>query len=187
MSKISSPHFQMGSSVRCLRGSINFVSKKILYYLFNFLFDKFCSSLYWTMYQGLDKDIWFHLLFFFISRLAATCSIFILNIEYWFQITDSFIFVKVGISPSKKTFISFDETPLKLVKNAFYFILKDISVVKIFKFLSWLFGHVEKAAWLKEKGILKLMTSCNITKKLFFFKNHSENEAVSPASNHFFF
>ena len=144
-----------------------------------------------VVYIGQCTKVWIKrfgfICFFFISRLVAICSIFILNSEYWFQITDSFRFVKVGIPPSKKNFISFNETPLKLVKNAFYFILKDISVVKIFKFLSWLFGHVEKAAWLKEKGILKLMTSCNITKKLFFFKNHSENEAVSPASNHFFF
>ena len=31
-------------------------------------------------------------------------------------------------------------------KNAFYFILKAFFVIKIFKFLSWLFGHVEKKA-----------------------------------------
>ena len=29
-------------------------------------------------------------------------------------------------------------------KNAFHFILKAIFILKIFKFLSWLFGHVEK-------------------------------------------
>ena len=37
------------------------------------------------------------------------------------------------------------------MKNAnAYFILKALFVFKIFKFLSWLFGHVEKMA-LKEK------------------------------------
>ena len=30
------------------------------------------------------------------------------------------------------------------MKNAFYFILKGVFVLKIFKFLSRLFGHVEK-------------------------------------------
>ena len=30
------------------------------------------------------------------------------------------------------------------MKNAFYFILKAIFILKIFKCLSWLFGHVEK-------------------------------------------
>ena len=41
------------------------------------------------------------------------------------------------------------ESPLKVIKNAFYFILKALFVLKIFKFLSWLFGHVEKSAWLE--------------------------------------
>ena len=36
------------------------------------------------------------------------------------------------------------------MKNAFYFTLKALSVLKIFKFLSWLFGHAEKR--LDEKG-----------------------------------
>ena len=31
-----------------------------------------------------------------------------------------------------------------MMKNAFYFILKAIFVFKIFKFSSWLSGHVEK-------------------------------------------
>ena len=36
------------------------------------------------------------------------------------------------------------ESPLKLMKNAFYFTLKALFVLKIVKFLSWLFGHVDK-------------------------------------------
>ena len=35
------------------------------------------------------------------------------------------------------------------MENAFYFILKDLFVLKMFKFLSWLFGHLEKKAWLE--------------------------------------
>ena len=34
------------------------------------------------------------------------------------------------------------ETPLKLMKNAFYFTLKALFVLKILIFLFWLFGHV---------------------------------------------
>ena len=34
--------------------------------------------------------------------------------------------------------------PSKMMKNAFYFSLKALFVIKIFKLLSWLFGHVEK-------------------------------------------
>ena len=35
------------------------------------------------------------------------------------------------------------ESPSKLMKNTFYFTLKALCVLKIFKFLSWLFDHVE--------------------------------------------
>ena len=44
------------------------------------------------------------------------------------------------------------ESPLKIMKNAFYFTSKALSVLKIFKFSSWLFGYVSK--WLDEKNIV---------------------------------
>ena len=54
---------------------------------------------------------------------------------------------KVGLSPSKKNcVICLIESPLKLMKNASYFILKALFILKIFKFLSRLFGHVGKTA-----------------------------------------
>ena len=53
--------------------------------------------------------------------------------------------------PKKFLFICFNDSPSKLKKNAFYFILKALYILKIFKFLSWLFGHVEKTAWLESK------------------------------------
>ena len=40
--------------------------------------------------------------------------------------------------------ICFIKSPLKMLKNAFYFILKALFVLKIFKFLSRLFGHAGK-------------------------------------------
>ena len=49
-------------------------------------------------------------------------------------------------------FICFNESPSKMMKNAFYFILKALFVLKIFKFLSWIFEHVEKTAWLERQG-----------------------------------
>ena len=53
---------------------------------------------------------------------------------------------KVGLSPSKKNFfICFNESPLKIMRNYFYFILKALLVLKIFKFLSLHFGHVEES------------------------------------------
>ena len=58
--------------------------------------------------------------------------------------------LKVGLSPCKKSFfICFSDSSSKMMKNAFYFILKALLVLKIFRFLSPLFGHVEKAAWLE--------------------------------------
>ena len=36
------------------------------------------------------------------------------------------------------------QSPLKMMENAFCFTLKALFVLKIFKFLSRLFGHVEK-------------------------------------------
>ena len=45
--------------------------------------------------------------------------------------------IKVGLSPSKNTFfICFNDSPSKMMKNAFYFILKALFVLKIFRFLS---------------------------------------------------
>ena len=41
------------------------------------------------------------------------------------------------------------EAPFKMMKNAFYFVLKALFAVKLFKYLSELFGHIEKTAWLK--------------------------------------
>ena len=58
--------------------------------------------------------------------------------------------IKVGLSPSKKIcVIWFIESPLKMIKIAFYFILNALFVLKIFKFLSRLFAYLEK--WLGEK------------------------------------
>ena len=69
------------------------------------------------------------------------------NIMFPLVVTAS---LKVGLSSSKtKCLIFFIERPLKMMKNAFCIILITFFVLKIFKFLSWLFGHVVKAAWLE--------------------------------------
>ena len=54
--------------------------------------------------------------------------------------------IKVGPSPSKKKSCYFlDRKPFKNEKkNAFYFILKALFVLKIFRLLLRLFGHVGK-------------------------------------------
>ena len=39
----------------------------------------------------------------------------------------------------------FNKNFLKIMKNGFYFILKALFVLKIFKYLSWLFGYISIA------------------------------------------
>ena len=58
------------------------------------------------------------------------------------------IIVGLHIPKKKRLF----DSPSKMMKYVFYFILKAFFVLKIFKFLSWLFGHVEKTARLERQG-----------------------------------
>ena len=53
--------------------------------------------------------------------------------------------INVRLSLSKKLFfICVNDRSSKMIKNAFYFIVKALFVLKIFKFVFLLFGHVEK-------------------------------------------
>ena len=45
--------------------------------------------------------------------------------------------------PKKFVLFASFESPLKMMNNAFYFLLKAFFFLKIFRFLSWLFGHAE--------------------------------------------
>ena len=52
---------------------------------------------------------------------------------------------KGGSQKKKKKCVSYlIKNPLKMMRNAFYFILKALFVLKIFKFLSRRFGHIGK-------------------------------------------
>ena len=60
------------------------------------------------------------------------------------------------------------EIPLQMIKDAFYFTSKAHFVLKIFKFLSWLFGHVAKRLYKRDKVNFKyydftawLTNNCN--------------------------
>ena len=58
--------------------------------------------------------------------------------------------LKVGLPPSKKICaICLIESPLKMIKNVFYFVLKAHFGLKIFTFLSRHFDHVGKTAELE--------------------------------------
>ena len=49
-----------------------------------------------------------------------------------------------------------------MMKN---FILKALFVLKIFKFLSWVFGHMEKTAWLEIQGQFQNLWRHNLVNK----------------------
>ena len=68
----------------------------------------------------------------------------------------------------KNCFICFNDSLSKMMKNAFHFILKALFILKIFKFLSWLFGHVEKMAWLDVTTWLRnnYNTNCPISHEI---------------------
>ena len=69
---------------------------------------------------------------------AIICSFNLHNLK--FKLSE----FKIGLWRSKKLWKHF-----KNDKNALYFTLKALFVLKIFNFLSWLFGHVEQTARLE--------------------------------------
>ena len=68
---------------------------------------------------------------------------------------------EVGLSPSKKLcIICLIESPSKMMKNAFYFILKALFVLKLFKFLSRLFWSCRKNGLIRKLRLIsKFMLS----------------------------
>ena len=77
----------------------------------------------------------------------------------WLAIYTDLLALKLGSHLQKDCVNCFMESPLKMMKNAFYYILKTLFVLKIFKFLSWLFGHAEKTTSLERLRLLsKFMT-----------------------------
>ena len=75
-------------------------------------------------------------------RHFTSLTIFVLSKSYGCSVSlksDSHL-------PKKICVICLIESPLKMMKNAFYFILKAFFILKIFQFLSRLFGHLGKTA-----------------------------------------
>ena len=90
------------------------------------------------------------LVFVYIIRFITSKSGFSYKEDSIFSIEMLRLDLKVGLSSSEKIcIICFIASPLKMRKNAFYFILKALFILKIIKFLIWLFSHVENMAWLK--------------------------------------
>ena len=61
-----------------------------------------------------------------------------------------FLFFVLCLTPCLSCPVKVWPSSSKIMKNAFYSILKALFILTIFKFLSWHFGHVDKMAWLDE-------------------------------------
>ena len=93
---------------------------------------------FWHVKLKFSISLYLLVIYFTLSRRSRS--------QMFFKIG----FLKVGLSPSKKNcIIYFIESSLKMIKIAFYFIFKALFVLKLFRFLSWPFGHAEKIAWLE--------------------------------------
>ena len=62
--------------------------------------------------------------------------------QYW-KLDYVKIYLLEGACSGVRQFLA-NESPLKAMKTAFYFTWKALFVLKIFKLLTWLFGHVAK-------------------------------------------
>ena len=56
------------------------------------------------------------------------------------------------------------------MKNAFYFTLKALSILKLFRFLSWLFGHVKNGLRSKSNQTMKFGQSTRWNMRNILFK-----------------
>ena len=78
------------------------------------------------------------------------------RIFIWWKETDLWLTLCKSLKSDsylpKNCFICFNESPLKMMKNAFYLTLKALFFLQILKFLSWLFGDVEETAWVDPYG-----------------------------------
>ena len=81
------------------------------------------ASLWWIIeICKIYANIWFNIYILFIQEKSSPCVRRTLISETFFRIWKSF----------------------KMTINAFYSPLRAFAVLKVFKFLSWLFGHVGK-------------------------------------------
>ena len=89
------------------------------------------------------KSISFVLRYHTLFKLVGKISNENLNLLY--------MYIEVKRAFSGLTQFLATEILLKMIKSAFYFMSKALFVPKIFKFLSWLFGHVSKRLDKKNK------------------------------------
>ena len=98
--------------------------------------------------KGLCKSVFSTYSFVNLGYCLAVflCFFFVLYFEFNVVLKD---FKVELLTFQTNWFIYSNESPLKITKNAFYFFLKTLFDIQIFRFLSWLLGHVVKTAWLE--------------------------------------
>ena len=95
---------------------------------------------------------WITVIYFFIAHFSVFW-VFFTSVRNTFKL----LAINVGFSPSKKhCFISFKESPLKMMKKA-YFILKAIFVLRMFVLTFW--SSRKNSLIRKIRLISKFMTS----------------------------
>ena len=122
------------------------------------------------------------------QKLFEKC-ILVLATELWLDLLQVFIYLKVGLKRSKKI-IYFHESPLKMMKNAFYFILKALFVLKIFRLNFW---SCRKTAWLERliwfevnfkiyDVTTELTNNCNTHIAQYFTKDRQQDNEIWPVN-----
>ena len=95
---------------------------------------------------------------------------------------------KVKLHLPKKCVIAFIETPLKMMKNIFYFILKALFILKIFKFFVMIFGSCRKNSLIRKINQAIIFGQLIEDDKInIFLKNYAENEAWRLVTDLFLF
>ena len=123
---------------------------------------------YWSNANLMLPTKWWKLYFALQVHFATSSSVFIIDVKLLFSFFLSLLIFKffqgwqqiklcsyvqyrniwiISIRThtfQKVVFVDLNESPLKMMKNAFYFMLKALLFLEIFTFLYWLFGYVEK-------------------------------------------
>ena len=129
----------LSSKLIFLNNEKNFMEKEFSWYFVHTLLI-LCLYFVFTLYILSLQFVYT----FFIFSLYFLYTLFILSLYFLYTLFEASSASSRTLTFQKKFFICFNDSLSKMIKNAFCFILKVIFVLKILKFLSSLFVHVEK-------------------------------------------
>ena len=118
------------------------------------------------------------------TAILNHCNIFMISLTYivLYKKTTKFKFRNSylqGPLSGLRQFLTI-ESPLKMMKNTFYFMLKVLFVLEISTFLSWIFGYVEKRLDKKVMVNFKIYDVTNWT--TYNHNTHSTNFSRSKGN-----